>query len=103
KLEVLWLKSKSLPHAEIVRLTGLGRRTVQRYLREYHDGGLAATLEARFARPRSELTDHLELLRRHFAEHPPRSTAEAHAALERLTGIRRGLTQVRQLLKKSSS
>ena len=101
KLEVLWLKSKALPHAEIARLTGLGRRTVQRYLSEYHQGGLTATLLVRFAKPQSELTDHVELLRRHFAEHPPRTSREAQRAIERLTGIRRGLSQVRLFLKKN--
>ena len=101
KLEVLWLKSKGLPHAEIVRLTGLGRRTIQRYLSEYHQGGLTATLEVRFAKPQSELTDHIELLRRHFDEPPPRSTREAQRDIERLTGIRRGLSQVRLFLKKN--
>src|SRR5262249_22741154 len=33
-------------------------------------------------------------------EHPPRSAREAQEAIERLTGIRRGLSQVRAFLKK---
>ena len=100
KLEVLWLKSKGVPHVEIARLTGLGRRSVQRYLSEYLQGGLSATLEVRFAIPQSELSDHVDVLRQHFAEHPPRSTREAQRDIERLTGIHRGLTQVRLFLKK---
>src|SRR5262245_40164222 len=72
KLEVLWLKSKGVAHVEIARLTGLGRRTVQRYLSEYLEGGLLATLEVRFAKPQSELTAHVEILRQHFTDHPPR-------------------------------
>jgi transposase len=100
KLEVLWLKSKGVIHIEIARLTGLGRRTIQRYLAEFRSGGLAATLEVRFAKPQSELVDHADLLAEHFAEHPPRSIRDAQADIERLTGIRRGLTQVREFLKK---
>lgn len=102
KLEVLWLKSKGVLHQEIVRLTGLGRRTIQRYLAEFRSGGLAATLEVHFAKPQSELVDHADLLSEHFAEHPPRSIRDAQADIERLTGIRRGLTQVREFLKKKS-
>lgn len=102
KLEVLWLKSKQLPHEEIARLTGLGRRTIQRYLAQYYQGGLAAALEVRFAKPHSPMTDHVELLRQHFAQHPPRSTREAQRDIERLTGLHRGLTQVRLFLKKNS-
>jgi transposase len=101
KLEVLWLKSKGVAHVEIARLTGLGRRTVQRHLSEYHEGGLSATLEVRFAQPQSELSNHVELLQQHFAEHPPRTTREAQRDIERLTGVHRGLTQVRTFLKKS--
>lgn len=101
KLEALWLKSKTLPHARISRLTGLGRRTLQRYFQEYHHGGLAATLEVRFAKPLSDLHDHVDLLRQHFASRPPRSSREAQRDIERLTGIRRGLTRVRLFLKKN--
>jgi hypothetical protein len=36
----------------------------------------------------------------HFLEHPPRSAREAQEATERLTGIRRGLSQVRAFLRK---
>src|SRR5262249_21833795 len=36
----------------------------------------------------------------YFLEHPPRSAREAQDATERLTGIRRGLSQVRAFLKK---
>jgi transposase len=101
KLEVLWLKSKGVAHIEIARLTGLGRRTIQRYLSEYDEGGLSASLEVRFAQPQSQLSNHVDLLRQHFAEHPPRSTREAQRDIERLTGIHRGLTQVRVFLKKN--
>ena len=101
KLEVLWLKSKALPHAEIARLTGLGRRTVQRYLQEFHHGGLDATLEVRFAGRQSALADHTQRLAEHFAQHPPRDAREAQRAIARLTGVHRGLTQVRHSLKKN--
>src|SRR5262245_1311573 len=94
KLEVLWLKSKGLGHAEICRLTELGRRTVQRYLEQLLNGGLASVLEVPFARPRSDLDDHADSLKEHFTNHPPRCAREAQRQIERLTGLRRGLTQV---------
>ncbi len=40
KMEVLWLKSHGLPHDQIAALAGVSRRTVQRYLDEYLEGGL---------------------------------------------------------------
>lgn len=103
KMEVLWLKSKGLPHVEIARLTELGRRTVQRYLDAYLDGGIAAVKRLGWRGARNQLAEHRSDLEAHFLENPPRSAAEARAAIEELTGVRRGLTQVRQFLKKLST
>jgi hypothetical protein len=54
KLEVLWLKSKKVPHREIARRTELGRRTIQRDLTESLTGGLTQTMELRFKSPPSQ-------------------------------------------------
>jgi transposase len=103
KMEVLWLKSRGIGHTEIARLTGLGRRTVQRYLGEYLAGGLAECRRLKWPGQPSALHDHTATLEDYFLAHPPRSTAEAQATIEKLTGVTRGLTQVRQFLKKLSA
>jgi transposase len=103
RMEVLWLKSKGLAHTEIVRLTELGRRTVQRYLDAYLDGGVAAVKRLGWRGTRNQLAGHRPDLEAYFLENPPRSAAEARAVIEELTGVRRGLTQVRQFLKKVSA
>jgi transposase len=103
KMEVLWLKSRGVGHTEIARLTGLHRNTVQRYLGEYLAGGLAACRRLKWAGQPSELHDHVGTLEDYFLANPPRSAAEAQAAIARLTGVRRGETQVRQFLKKLSA
>ena len=102
-MEVLWLKSRGVGHTEIARLTGLSRNTVQRYLGEYLQGGLDECRRLRWAGQPSALHDHAATLEDYFLANPPRSTAEAQAAIERLTGVRRGLTQVRRFLKKLSA
>ena len=38
KMEVLWLKSQGLTHAEIARLADVAPRSVQRYLDDFHAG-----------------------------------------------------------------
>jgi transposase len=98
KMEVLWLKSRGLPHAEIARLTDLSRRTVQRYLDEYLDGGVAALRRVNFHRPQSDLAARAQSLEDYFLENPPRSAREARRVIEELTGLRRSLTQVRVFL-----
>jgi len=100
KMEVLWLKSQGLTHQDIARLAGLSRRSVQRYLDEFADGGLSRIRRLPWKGQANELAAHHISLQDYFVAHPPRSTREAQAAIERETGIRRGLTQVRAFLKK---
>jgi transposase len=103
KMEVLWLKSQGLTHAHIGQLAGVSRRTVQRILDAYLAGGLDQVRKLSFHRPESELMKHRGTLEDYFLENPPASTAQAQAAIEKLTGIKRGLTQVRRFLKKVST
>jgi hypothetical protein len=51
----------------------------------------------------NELAVHHSSLEDYFLVNPPRSSREAQVAIERETGVRRGLTQVRAFLKKLSA
>ena len=103
KMEVLWLKSQDLPHAEIAALAGTSVRSVQRFLADYRQGGLDRVRALGWRGKPNELAPHRESLEAHFLEHPPRSVLEAQAAIERIAGVKRGLTQVRAFLKKGSA
>jgi transposase len=103
KMEVLRLKHLGYTHTAIATAAGVSRRTVQRYLDAYLAGGLDGVRRLAWKGTSSALTEHSDRLEEYFLEHPPRSTAEAQAAIERLTGVRRGLTQVRGFLKKVSA
>ena len=103
KMEVVWLKSQGLTHEDIAALADVSRRSVQRYLDEFADGGLQRLRRLPWKGKANELTDHRQSLEDYFLENPPRSTREAQAAIEQLTGVRRGLTQVRAFLKKLSA
>ena len=103
KFDVLWLKSQRVPHHEIARLAGVSLRTVQRYLDEFLRDGLGGAAAIRRHVPQSRLQEHRGVLEDHFLAHPPATIAEAQADIERLTGLRRGRTQVRLFLKKLST
>lgn len=100
KMEVLWLKSQGLTHADIASLADVSPRSVQRYLDEFEQGGLERIRRLNWKGARDELGDHQQSLEDYFLEHPPRSARQAQQAIERLTGIHRGLSQVRAFLKK---
>jgi transposase len=99
KMEVLWLKSHGLPHAQIATLAGVSRATVQRYLDEYLEGGLARVRQFRWHKPEAALVEHTFALEEYFWDHPPHSARQAAAVIAEQTGVRRGLTQVRSFLK----
>ena len=100
KMEVLWLKSRGLTHADIAECADVSPRSVQRYLDEYQQGGLDRLRRLGWQGKPSALDEHQLSLEDYFIEHPPRSAREAQQAIERLTGIRRGLSQVRAFMKK---
>ncbi len=103
KMEVLWLKSQGLTHEDIARLAAVSRRSVQRYLDEFADGGLEHIRRLPWKGKANELAAHQASLEDHFLEHLPRSAREAQAAIEQQTGVRRGLTRVRAFLKALSA
>ena len=99
KIEVLWLKSHGLSHDRIAAYAEFSRRTVQRYLDEYLEGGLERLCRGPKYQPRAALIEHEVSLEESFEEHPVRSVKQARAVIEQRTGIRRGLSQVRHFLK----
>src|SRR5262249_47675118 len=98
KMEVLWLKAQGLTHAEIAKLADSSPRSVQRYLDQFEQGGLDLVRRLKWKGKRNELSQHRLSLENHFLANPPRSAREAQRAIEDLTGIRRGLSQVRAFL-----
>jgi transposase len=99
KMEVLWLKSHGLGHDAIAAYADVSRRTVQRYLDEYLEGGLPRLRQGRWHQPQSALVEHRDSLEDYFLKHPVRSAKQAQAVIAQRTGIRRGLSQVRHFLR----
>jgi hypothetical protein len=81
-------------------LADVSPRSVQRYLDEFAQGGLERVRRLGWQGKRCDLDEHQQSLEDYFLQHPPRSAREAQEAIERLTGLRRGLSQVRAFLKK---
>jgi transposase len=100
RMEALWLKSQGLPHAQIAQLAGVTPNTLRAYFRLLQQGGVAALKRFEFYRPESALMAHRSSVETYFCENPPAAAPAAAAAIERLTGVRRSPTQVRQFLKR---
>ena len=102
RMEVLWLKSHGLPHALIAQLGGVSENTMREYFDLYEAGGIERLKEVHFYQPTSELDGHITTLEAYFKANPPATIKEAQHEIERITGIKRSETQVREFLKKNS-
>lgn len=100
RMEVLWLKSLGLPHAQIAKLAHISENTMRTYFRLYNEGGITKLKEFNFYRRESELQKHYKSLEAYFQDNPPATIKEAQSEIETLTGIKRSETQVRNFLKK---
>ncbi len=100
KMEAVLLKAAGLPHQRIAALVGVSENTLRSYLAAYDQRGIDGVKELGFYRPVSELAAHAGTLEAYFRAHPCTTLAQACAAIERLTGIRRSQTQVSCFLKR---
>lgn len=100
KLEVLYLKSQGLEHQEICKICRISKTTLTTYLRQYQEGGLERLKETHYVGQASELQEHESTLKQYFEAHPPQTSAEAQAAIEKLTGLKRSPTQVRAFMRR---
>ena len=99
KLDVLWLLHYGLKQAVVCEMTGVSRKSVDRYLTLWASGGLEAVYEDKHYRPTSALEPHREMLVAEFQAQPPRTVAEAAQRIEQLTGVRRCPEQVRLFMR----
>jgi transposase len=99
RMLVLWTLHCGLTRVQAAQVAGVGRATVERIVVAFRDGGLDAVRQWNVKGPTSELASYRDLIKESFEKEPARTIAEAVARIEKLTGLRRGPTQVRKFLK----
>jgi transposase len=99
KMLVIWLLHCGATRDKAAEIVGIGRATVQRYVAAFRAGGLEGLRPWNPHRPSSEMAADRDLIRESFEKQPARTVAEACDRIFRLTGLRRGPSQVRKFLK----
>lgn len=99
RMEVLWLKAHGETQVRLAELAGLSRATVQRVLDQYQAGGVQAVRTLHWHVPTSALAPYQPQLEEEFRQRPPQTVSEACQRIEKLTGVRRGSTRVREFLR----
>lgn len=100
KMEAVLLKAKGLRHKEICNVLSICGNTLRSYLREFAEGGVERLRRFEAGGSEGELDEHVDVIGEYMAEHPPHTIREAAQAIEKLTGVKRGETQVREFLKR---
>jgi transposase len=85
--------------ARITILLARNPKTIRVCLKTYQAGGLQAVYKYEKHKHEEELDAHADPIEKELDKHPPQSANEASARIEKLTGIKRSLTQVRAFLK----
>lgn len=101
RMEELWFISLGETYANAARLAGVSEATVDRDVAIYREQGIEGLRRFGWTRPVSELISHQTSLEELFRLDPPHTTAEACRRIKEVTGVERGLTQVRHFLKNS--
>ena len=100
KFDVLLLKAHGLSTSKIAEIFSITPNTTRNYLYEYLDGGIDNLKKIRYKGQPTALLSHKNSIEDDFRINPPTSVAEAADRIEKLTQIKRGLTQTRQFMKR---
>lgn len=101
KMEVLYLKSQEVKHNSICSLCKISKTTLTKYIKQYQLGGVEELKKLDYKGQPSELNQHSDILKEHFKKNPASSIAEARDAIEKITGVKRSPTQVREFMKRT--
>lgn len=100
RMLVLWMLHCGLTRQKAGEVARMGRATVERIVAAFRDGGLESVRQWNVKGSQSELAAYRDLIRNSFENEPARTVAEAADRIEKLTGLRRGLSQVRSFMKR---
>src|ERR1035437_9981226 len=84
---------------EIARIVDTNRNMVALWIKTYQTGGFKALCKVEYGTNKSKLEMHSDSIIASFEKTPPRKITEAIFRIEKLTGIKRGMTQVRNFIK----
>jgi len=88
---------------KIKEALGASDVTLSKYNTALKNENLERIFEQNYNCPQSVLEEYREQIEQYFEDNPPATRREAALAIERITGIKRGLTQVGRFLKKGDS
>ncbi len=100
RLTILHFKCLNHAHGEIAKLAGASSTMITTVLKLYAEQGLEGVEKFDHFIRVSDLEMHREAILEHLQEVPPATAKEAMASIQKLTGIKKGVTQTKRFLHK---
>ena len=97
-MEVVYQKSQGIKHKDICSLCKIWKTTLIVYIKQDQSGEVEELKKIHHKGQPNELNQYSDILKEYFEKHPATSIAEASDAIEKITGIKRSPTQVREFL-----
>lgn len=101
RMSVVYLKmifNKS--NEEIAHIVCCHRNSVSNWIKLYQSGGISSLITTKYHRPESKLEQYKDIIKKDLNNSPVQSINEAIQRIEKVTGVIRKPTQVRQFLHK---
>lgn len=98
-MHVLYLRGKGLRPGPSAQAADVHLNSVTRWTKCYMAEGLSGLLAVKDYRPKSDLVTYTDQIKADFEKNPPRCASQARKRIEELTGLKRGITQIRKFLK----
>jgi transposase len=99
RMNVLYLRGKGLGPGACAKAADVHPNSVTRWTKTYMERGRAGLLAVSCYRPSSDLVNHADKIKADFDLNPPRCVSQARKRIKQLTGLERGITQVRKFVK----
>ena len=99
KMEAIYLRGKGFRCKDVCSICKISKWTLINYTKDFAAGGIDALKKFDCSGRCSSLEKHVETLKEEFGKRPPHTASEAAERIEKLTGVKRKLTQVKAFLK----
>jgi len=99
RMHVLYLRAKGYRPGACAAIADVHQNSVTRWTKAYIEQGRAGLLAVASYRPVSDLAAYTDKIKADFEREPPRCASEARKRIKELTGLERGMSQVRKFVK----
>jgi len=99
KMEAIYLRGKGFSCKDVCSICKISKWTLINYTKDFTSGGVEALKKFDYSGRSSSLEKHVKTLKEEFGKRPPHTASEAAERIEKLTGVKRKLTQVKAFLK----